>query len=260
MKEDSISSFPEIQPEVNPRNGNGNGVKRRVLHKNAGTRQKRPATEKNKVSLDPSLATYIQTGKVPIPHLFFDARTVEFIPHVGSGEFETYLSVNLNFEGLKETSTVLEQILKARHIMRGDQTLLNRGEAHLTVIDPKEYYHNIRPHLSMSEINRIFRKDIQGMVFKPKCIGRVSVGKHPEVKSTYYIVVDPEPVLTLRAKIAAEFVRRGGHASSFSPYMNAGMFPHITIGFDHMDLFDHHGVFKGADSCEFDVVETLSMV
>lgn len=124
--------------------------------------------------------------------------------------------------------------------------LIDRGEAHITVITPPEYS-ILKPYLSTSVIDKIaLAHHIQRAKFTPLCLGRARITKNGEPMSSYFIVVNSPQLLEIRQAIFKTYVDRGGEPSQFDPEHYT---PHITVGFTQRDLFESDGIYKQRNAC-----------
>ncbi len=166
------------------------------------------------------------------------SKDAPFLKHSGPGEFDSYLILNLPFEPVKQVYKSLEAKLQ--------NTLTNRGEAHITVITPPEYYHQLRDFISIEEINKIAQAmNIQNSRFNILCIGKGEKVIEKKKEQTYYIVVESLDLLAIRKKIWSVYVEKGGDPKKFNPQK---YYPHITLGFTKRDLHESDGIVKDSSS------------
>jgi hypothetical protein len=93
---------------------------------------------------------------------------LKFISHQGDGRFASYLSMEVQYAPIKK---VFEQLQNKTQLK-----LKNRGEAHITVVTPIEYFDVLKSHLTMNEIDKIAQSlNIQAANFEVKCLGRGQV-------------------------------------------------------------------------------------
>lgn len=173
----------------------------------------------------------------------YNNENINFISHHGSGRFGTYLTMEVNYHPVKK---LFDEFVKKNHLK-----LITRGEAHITVITPIEFYDVLKSKLSMSEIDQLAKSyEIQKSKFKIKCIGSGSRLIDSVREKTFYLVVSSPELLELRNQIAKRFISKGGDASLFDPNH---YFPHITLGFTKRDLHESDGVIKNLKSCTFPI-------
>jgi hypothetical protein len=191
-----------------------------------------------------------------IPRGFFDPTNAEFISHTDPG-FGSYLAVNLNYDLLgSEFLSKLENMDMNAH-QDINRKLRSRYEAHITIIDPKEYNEVLEEYISIKQINKIaLALNIQDMLIEPVCIGEGTLlftdNNEDIIKSasTYYIVVRAQKIFEIRQAVKDVFVKLGGHPSAFSV---PNLSPHITVGFTLLDMFPHQGVIKKQGSCVYNI-------
>ena len=154
-----------------------------------------------------------------------NTEKVPFISH------SNYLAMNLEYSKyLKTFSEIKAEITE----------LKNRGEAHITVINPNEFKALSR-HLTIKEIENI-ASEIQSAEFSEICLGTSEAGN----KKAFYVVVESEQLLQIRKNIAEVFYSRGGANSEFDAEL---FFPHITVGFVVDDVHYEQGARKDRRSC-----------
>jgi 2'-5' RNA ligase len=166
-------------------------------------------------------------------------HAAEFVPHTLHQPMQSYLSMNLPYRHYQELLQYTEQ--------QEDIHLLNRGEAHITVISPVEYDSALKRHLSIEEIHEIAeRAGIQKTPFEEICIGRGQKILQGRPEKTYFVVVQSEGLVKLRQLIAEAFVAHGGHPQDFHPEI---FYPHVTLGYTARDLHFEDGVIKNKSTC-----------
>ncbi|MBL6991931.1 MAG: 2'-5' RNA ligase family protein [Bacteriovoracaceae bacterium] len=167
----------------------------------------------------------------------------DFIPHHGGGRFGTYLTMDVNFEPMKNLFEQLSSVNPNR--------LKTRGEAHITVLTPIEYFDVLKEKVSMTEIDQIaLDYNIQASEFEIVCLGRGTAQLGNNEEETFYVVVNSEDLINIRRVIQELFVSRGGDADAFNP---ESYYPHITLGFSKRDLHESDGVIKNSQSCYADL-------
>lgn len=169
----------------------------------------------------------------------FDNGRLSFIKHEGTGAFDSYLSMEINYAPVK---ALFEEIVKYER-----RPLKTRGEAHITVVTPVEYFEVLKKKVSIQEINDIaLKSQIQNSRFSVLCLGKGSL-KNEEA---FFIVVKSEDLVGIRNKIQRLFEARGGRVGAFKA---EHFFSHITIGFTSRDLHEADGVIKDERSCVADI-------
>ena len=164
---------------------------------------------------------------------------LKFLSHRGEGRLDSYLSMEVQYPPVKK---VYDKIQEKRSLV-----LKNRGEAHITVVTPIEYYDVLKSKISIQEIEELaIRIGIQSADFKIKCLGRGKLKVNNKTDETYYIVVDSDKLLAIRKEIQSLFEKKGGLVNSFNA---ATYYPHITVGFTSRDLHESDGVIKNSETC-----------
>ncbi len=174
-----------------------------------------------------------------LPNQVHNNQAQPFVPHHKPGQFGSYLTMTVNYTPVKTLFEQLPGLLK------------NRGEAHVTVITPVEFYQVLRSKVTIAQINQIaLQQQIQASTFTAVCLGRgqkksKDKGK-TKVESTYFVVINSDDLLNIRRKVHALFVKQGGQAEAFEPNH---FYPHITVGFSSKDLHKSDGVIKDRAAC-----------
>ena len=168
----------------------------------------------------------------------YDGASQPFIEHLGTGFFQSYLTMNLPYTPVKGLWKQLEKKLGRK--------LISRGEAHITVITPPEFTNGLDKKVSIQEIHKIAKKmKIQKSDFDVLCIGNGKKEIEGKVEETFFVVVQSADLMKIRKAVKKLFVKRGGDPSLFRPEK---FYPHITIGFTKRDLHESDGVIKGDNS------------
>ena len=176
---------------------------------------------------------------LPISDQVFDNSSLAFIEHNKDKPFGRYLTQNIQYPPIKALHKTLQLQLQ--------QALINRGEAHITVVTPPEFDRQLKPHISIEQINKIARDmNIQDAQFELVCLGRGQVRQDNKTLSTYFVVVESPQLLAIRQAVHDKFVENGGDAKAFKP---THFYPHITVGYTDKDLHESQGVFKDKRSC-----------
>lgn len=167
----------------------------------------------------------------------FRNSEIPFIAHTN------YLVMNVNFPPIKK---LLGEVNEKRKV-----PLINRGEAHITVITPVEFDQALKKKIKISEINEIAQaSDIQESTFEITCLGKGNAVIDGKEESTFFIVVTSPKLVQIRTKIHQLFVKRGGASEIFIPEK---YYPHITLGFTKRDLHESDGILKDKRSCAHDI-------
>ena len=170
--------------------------------------------------------------------------TLKFKPHQGPGEYDSYLSMEIQYEPMAD---LFKQLLLDRR-----ESLTNRGEAHITVVTPVEFYKRLRPlGIKIQQIDAIaLEHRIQFSEFTPICLGRGQIKIGNNLEETYYVVVNSPDLLSIRKVVYELVLSKGGSKEDFDP---DHFFPHITLGFTKRDLHESDGILKGPKTCWADL-------
>ncbi len=179
--------------------------------------------------------------KFTLSESIYRGENVPLLKHSGPGQWDNYLTMNLPFEPIAE--------LFAQLLIDQRKQLSNRGEAHITVVTPVEYWNSLKPAgVSIEEIQKIAaNKKIQQAQFDVVCLGQGEARLNEKTEQTFYVVVKSDDLMELRREIRSLFLAKGGNAVDF---MAENFHPHITLGFTSRDLHESDGVIKNADSCQ----------
>jgi len=165
--------------------------------------------------------------------IFSDAP---FIPHTEKTKFGSYLAKNITYQPVQKLKKEIEGAYGL--------TLLDRGEAHITVVTPIEY-EKIQAILDISEINQL-AQNIQSFAFQVLCVGKGEVELDGTKEKTLFVVVESENLKNLRRAIKQRYLEKGGETSKFDA---EDFYPHITVGYTKRDLHASDGVFKDQRTC-----------
>jgi len=172
------------------------------------------------------------------------ASTTPFIPHKGKGEFDSYLAMNLPFAPMAK---LLEQFQAQE-----PRPLKNRGEAHITVITPVEFWNQLKPAgITIQQIDKIATDmNLQSSAFEIICLGKGQANLKGVDQQAYYVVVQSEALLNIRRKIQSLIKTKAGAKSEFQADK---FYPHITMAYTDRDLHESDNVIKNNDTCIADL-------
>lgn len=167
-------------------------------------------------------------------------ESVEFLSFNQPNQWGSWLQQNLPYDPARQLTAQIENIYQVK--------LKSRGEAHITVITPIEYWNVLKPSgLTMEDINKIAVKmKIQQAKFQVLCLGRGSAQIENNSEQTYFIVVRSQDLFNIRREVQKLFVSKGGNETQFNP---SQYYPHITLGFTKRDLHESDGIIKDERSC-----------
>ncbi|PVU97051.1 hypothetical protein BB561_000799 [Smittium simulii] len=191
----------------------------------------------------------LQTGLTLSSDIYQTSKT-PFIEHTGEAAFESYLALNIPYTPISEFFKIVNPTL-------GKNELLNRGEAHITVISPPEFDKVLKPAgVSIQEINEIaIHYRIQHSKFKVICLGHAQLPYNitglqssPQFMEVFMLIVKDsgKQLVALRKHIYDLYIKKGGQGALFDP---KAYWPHITIGYNVRDLFVEDGVYKDINAC-----------
>lgn len=164
----------------------------------------------------------------------------QFIAHAGPGEYDSYLSLNLPFSPAEELRLDVERVTSTG--------LKHRGEAHVTVVTPVEFWNVLRPQgMTIQEIDQMAMDGrLQQSELEAVCLGRGQLEIGDKLESTYYVVVKSRDLVALRKRIQERFEALGGAVGAFNA---EAFYPHITLGYTARDLHESDGIIKNEESC-----------
>ena len=140
---------------------------------------------------------------------------------------KSYISLDLEYPEYQQTLNRLDVFLGTK--------LINRAEAHITVITPPEFT-KLTAKASAETIHQEWEA-WKAKTFTKVCLGE---GSLKELK-TYYVVVEAPELLTFREYLKNKYAVDDFKLSVF--------YPHITLGFTEKDLHFEQGVIKDQKSC-----------
>ena len=170
-----------------------------------------------------------------------ETGTNEFVKHDGPGEWDGYLAMQVPFDPIADEFVKL--------LKRERRPLSSRGEAHITVITPIEFWNVLKPQgVTMTDVDGIAeRLKIQTSKYKVKCLGHGTAQVDNKPESTFFYVVESKDLLEIRRQIQKLFLEKGGDPKKFEA---THFYPHITIAFTKRDLHEADGVIKDEKLCE----------
>ncbi|MES3036319.1 MAG: hypothetical protein V4736_00305 [Bdellovibrionota bacterium] len=186
-----------------------------------------------------------QTAVLNLDSTIKNGKSVEFLKFSGPGAFDSYLTMNLPFAPMK---TLLQQVQTTESVK-----LKDRGEAHITVVTPVEFWNDLKPYgVSIAEIDQIAEAmNIQNSAFQIICLGAGKKVIEDREEKTFYVVVQSDDLLKIRRKVQELLLsKEGGRASNFNP---TKFYSHITLGYTLKDLHDSDGIIKDDKSCIHDI-------
>jgi len=169
-----------------------------------------------------------------------DGQSVPHLRFSGPERLQSYLTMNLPYAPMAELHKQLQRL---------DNRLLHtRGEAHITVVSPVEFFDVLKPALvTIEEVDRIAEAhDIQRARFEVVCLGRSDKKMDHVFESVYYVVVRSEDLLQIRRAVRELYLAKGGNPGKF---LADDWEPHITLVYTRRDLFREDGAIKDDTSC-----------
>lgn len=177
----------------------------------------------------------VQASTLSLDSSVFKNADLDRLSHQGTGQFSTYLSMDIQYSPVKKLWKDTEKLTGLK--------LKNRGEAHITTITPPEYFHQLKGVVTIDEIEEIARKNsIQSSKFEVVCLGR---GKKDDM-STFYVVVKSKDLLDIRREVENLYLKKAGQPGKFKADR---FYPHITVGFNKRDLHESDGIIKDEKTC-----------
>lgn len=174
----------------------------------------------------------------------FQNSSLPFLTHISADPMQNYLAMNIQYAPVEALREELQKQLPYK--------LKNRGEAHITVINPIEYKTNLMSAISMDTIHQIAQAHaIQSSSFQALCLGHGSKVLDGVLEHAWFIVLRSPQLLTLRQEIQDAFLTAGGEKGRFDSQL---YYPHITLGFTKRDLHLEDGVVKDESSCVYDLM------
>jgi len=169
-----------------------------------------------------------------------NTRGEPFISHRGTGPFDTTLALNVPYEPVRlARGQIADSLNIYLDYFKGWDP---RGEAHVTVITPVEYWEALRHNISIEEIEIIAQVNhIQNSDLKVLGVGSGKAMLDGKEEETFFFIVASANLRNIRKHIYRKFLENGGRPEAFSPEM---FYPHITIGYTRRDLHIQDGVIK----------------
>jgi 2'-5' RNA ligase len=179
-------------------------------------------------------------SRVSVSDYLTGGAAMPFIGHSGPGQWDSALAMNLPYEPAMNARLDIAVLLGQKlDYFKGWNP---RGEAHITVITPGEYWDALRQKLTMAEINAIaLDLCIQSSDVRPLGIGSGRAVLNGKMEETFFFISESQNLLRIRREIARRFEEKGGRQGLFDPEK---FYPHITIGYTLRDLHIQDGVIK----------------
>jgi len=179
-------------------------------------------------------------SRVNVSGYLTQGSAMPFIEHSGPGQWDNSLAMNLPYEPAMNARLDIEALLGQKlDYFKGWNP---RGEAHITVITPVEYWNVLRQKLTMDGINGIAQDlGIQSSNVKLLSIGSGRAVLNGKTEETFFFISESENLRRIRREIARRFEEKGGRPGLFDP---ENFYPHITIGYTLRDLHIQDGVIK----------------
>ncbi len=147
----------------------------------------------------------------------------------------------------RSVNDLIPQIEKQFESLLNGQKLVDRNEAHITVITPPEAKTGFFPGsigidkvLPTDKMINLFKPRLQNTTFNIICVG---MQKNNKGNIVFYLVVDSSDIIGIRKEVY-DIVRVKDPSIPFKP--TGSYYPHITIGYIGGDV---HGVSKGSETC-----------
>jgi len=173
------------------------------------------------------------------------SKKQKFIPHQRKGLFGRYIAMNIAYAPVKELYDIIEK--------KEEIKIKNRGEAHITVITPIEFFNVLKDRISIKELIAMARKSkLQKSNFKVLCLGKGEATINGDLERTLYLVVSSQDLNQYRKAVEKLFLARGGEIGLFRA---DNFYPHITVGFSRRDLHESDGIIKNRNSCYAQILE-----
>ena len=144
---------------------------------------------------------------------------------------KSYISLDLEYPEYQQTLNRLDTFLSTK--------LVNRGEAHITVITPPEFK-TLSANANPESLHQDWQ-DWKTKNFSKVCLGEGVLKEKNKVLKTYYVVVESPELLAFRKFLKEKYAAKDFNAETF--------YPHITLGFTEKDLHFEQGVIKSPKSC-----------
>ena len=145
----------------------------------------------------------------------------------GPGVYGSYVTLDIPFEPVRK----LYEQLKNFH-----PKLKTRGEAHITVLTPVEYFCIFRPEgITINDLQKAIPNDIL-LNYKILSMGNGYKGED----DTSFVIVESHDLLNIRKTF-------GSLLKDSSKFNHSAFYPHITVGFTLRDFHLSDGVFKNEE-------------
>ena len=178
--------------------------------------------------------------RVSVSNHIAQGSAMPLIKHSGPGQWDNALAMNLAYDPAMNARLDISALLgvKLDYFKGWDP----RGEAHITVITPLEYWDVLQQKLTMDEIHAIaLNLGIQSSDVRLLGIGSGRAVLNGKTEETFFFIAESQNLRRIRREIARRFEEKGGRPGLFAP---EDFYPHITIGYTMSDLHIKDGVIK----------------
>jgi hypothetical protein len=186
------------------------------------------------------LSSLARGEELRISKEIYKTESEAFLAYDKPTQWGSWLQMSVPYAPARKLTEEIEKVTGTK--------LKNRGEAHITVVTPVEYWNVLKPAgLMMSEINQVaLSAKIQSARFEVICVGRGSKLLENKQEYTYFVVVQSVDLVEIRKEIKKLFLAKGGRSQDFDAER---YYPHITLGFTQRDLHESDGIIKDRKSC-----------
>lgn len=172
------------------------------------------------------------------------SKKEKFLAHEKKGQFGRYIAMNIAYGPIKKLYETIEKKEKL--------TLINRGEAHITVITPIEFFDVLKDKIPIKELNAMALDiKLQSSPFEVLCLGKGVKKLQGHQERTFFLVVSSQGLIHYRKKVEQLFLARGGKRGLFRA---ENFYPHITVGFSKRDLHESDGIIKNRKACYAELI------
>ena len=158
-------------------------------------------------------------------------------------ERESALALNVNYSGVEKLRReISKHIRKPLKFFTGWSP---SGEAHVTTITPPEFQTQLSPYLDQKRINQLAEKlQIQTSDLEILGVGSGQKKFGKEEGETFFLIVRSRKLREIRRAIHRAYLTAGGPLTGPKAFRPDHFFPHITIGYTHLDIHESDGLLK----------------
>ncbi|KAI9469042.1 MAG: hypothetical protein EXX96DRAFT_590237 [Benjaminiella poitrasii] len=149
-----------------------------------------------------------QGSSIIVDKRILNTKHVPFIEHPDGNS--SWLGITFDFQYVKPIFDLVNST--------EEKPLLNRGEAHATVISPPEFAVLAKADITVDQMNEVaISHAIQSSKVDIVCLGKEDVVIQGQQRIVYQIIIKSKDLIKIRKRLFQLYVEKGGNTSLFDP-------------------------------------------